>query len=171
MGITIYLIEENINMVRNSLMYGLFLQGESWLQKGFIFVCQQGSGSSRVAPYLLGLIFCAVGERIKIQVPHLWRKRGIIMKKTKKIVAFTISWLLVLFMVAPPWVFAQDQGATQKFSQAELDQMLAPVALYPDSLLAQVLMASTYPLEVVMADRWVRDHKDLQGDQANAELD
>ena len=49
--------------------------------------------------------------------------------------------------------------------------MLAPIALYPDSLLAQVLMASTYPLEVVMAERWVKEKKGLQGDQPNAELD
>jgi hypothetical protein len=39
-------------------------------------------------------------------------------------------------------------------SQQELDQLLAPIALYPDALLAQVLMASTYPLEVVEAARW-----------------
>jgi hypothetical protein len=93
------------------------------------------------------------------------------MKKTKKSVVFIVSWLLVLFMAAPPWLFAQDQGDKQTFSQAELDQMLAPIALYPDSLLAQILMASTYPLELVMADRWVRENKGLQGDQLNAELD
>jgi hypothetical protein len=93
------------------------------------------------------------------------------MKKTKKIVVCTVSWLLVLFMAAPPWVFAQGQGDTQKFTQAELDQMMAPIALYPDALLAQILMASTYPLEVVMADRWGKEHKGLQGDQLNAELD
>jgi len=93
------------------------------------------------------------------------------MKKTKKIVACTVSWLLGLSLAAPPWVFAQDQGLAQKCTQAELEQMLAPIALYPDSLLAQVLMASTYPLEVVMADRWVRENKGLQGDQLNAELD
>ena len=93
------------------------------------------------------------------------------MKKTHKIVGCTVSWLLVLFMAASPWVFAQDQGARQKFTQEELDQMLAPIALYPDSLLAQVLMASTYPLEVVMAERWVKEKKGLQGDQLNAELD
>jgi len=38
-------------------------------------------------------------------------------------------------------------------SQGELDALVAPIALYPDALLAQVLMASTYPLEVVQADR------------------
>jgi hypothetical protein len=93
------------------------------------------------------------------------------MKKTKKIIVCIMSWLLVLFLAVPAGVFAQDQETIQKFSQEELAQMLAPIALYPDSLLAQVLMASTYPLEVVMADRWVKEHKDLQGDQLNAELD
>jgi hypothetical protein len=93
------------------------------------------------------------------------------MKTAKKLAVCTLSWLIVLVMVAPPWVFAQDQGGAQKFSQAELDQMLAPIALYPDSLLAQIMMAATYPLEVVMADRWVKANKNLTGDQLNAELD
>jgi len=52
------------------------------------------------------------------------------------------------------------------FTQQELDQMLAPIALYPDSLLSQILMASTYPLEVVEAARWSRANPDLKGDQA-----
>ena len=42
------------------------------------------------------------------------------------------------------------------YSQQELDRMLAPIALYPDTLLSQILMASTYPLEVVEASRWSR---------------
>jgi hypothetical protein len=52
------------------------------------------------------------------------------------------------------------------FTQQELDQMLAPVALYPDSLLSQILMASTYPLEIVEAARWSRTNPNLQGDEA-----
>lgn len=52
------------------------------------------------------------------------------------------------------------------FSQEELDQMLAPIALYPDSLLSQILMASTYPLEVVEAARWSKANSRLVGDQA-----
>ncbi|HUF79866.1 MAG TPA: DUF3300 domain-containing protein [Burkholderiales bacterium] len=52
------------------------------------------------------------------------------------------------------------------FRQEELDQMLAPVALYPDSLLSQVLMASTYPLEVVQAARWSRANPGLKGQDA-----
>jgi len=52
------------------------------------------------------------------------------------------------------------------YSQAELDQMLAPIALYPDALLSQVLMASTYPLDIVEAARWTRTNPGLQGDEA-----
>ncbi len=57
------------------------------------------------------------------------------------------------------------------FTQQELDQMLAPIALYPDALLAQVLVAATYPIEVVQADRWVKNNKNLRGDQLNAAMD
>jgi hypothetical protein len=93
------------------------------------------------------------------------------MKRLKSIQAAVI-WVLVLLIVAPATVFAQDaQGGAKKFSQEQLDQMIAPIALYPDSLLAQILMAATYPLEVVMAERWVKQNKGLQGDQLNDALD
>ena len=69
--------------------------------------------------------------------------------------------LLAMLIAAP--VFAQAQ---RNYSQAELDQMLAPVALYPDPLLSQVLMAATYPHEVAEAARWSRAHPGLQGDDA-----
>jgi len=52
--------------------------------------------------------------------------------------------------------------ADKAFSQEELDQLVAPIALYPDALLAQVLMASTYPLDVVSADRWVKANPSLK---------
>ena len=53
------------------------------------------------------------------------------------------------------------------FKAEQLDQLLAPIALYPDALLAQILMAATYPLEVIKADRWLQDpsHAYLRGDQ------
>jgi hypothetical protein len=57
-------------------------------------------------------------------------------------------------------------GEEVHFSQAELDQMLAPVALYPDVLLSQVLMAATYPLDVVEASRWSKANDELEGDDA-----
>lgn len=74
--------------------------------------------------------------------------------------------LLLLFLfVVPPQVVAQEHVA---YSEAELDQMLAPVALYPDVLLSQVLMAASYPLEVVQAARWSRQNPRLQGEDAVA---
>jgi hypothetical protein len=74
--------------------------------------------------------------------------------------------------------FAQEQAipapggaaAQPPFKQEELDQMLAPIALYPDALLAQVLMAATYPLEVVQAARWVKQNPAIKGDQLQAAL-
>jgi hypothetical protein len=93
------------------------------------------------------------------------------MKKQKSFQAAAI-WVLVLLIVAPSTVFAQDaQSGAKKFPQEQLDQMIAPIALYPDSLLAQILMAATYPLEVVIAERWVKQNKGLQGDQLNDALD
>src|SRR5262245_5033218 len=53
---------------------------------------------------------------------------------------------------------------------AELDQLVAPIALHPDPLLAEMLMASTYPLEVVQADRWAKANKNLKGDALTAAL-
>ena len=80
---------------------------------------------------------------------------------------YWMAWLLVLLVAAPPWVIAQGTqgtGESRSFKQEELDQMLAPVALYPDELLTQILMASTYPLEIVQASRWTKRNKDLKGD-------
>jgi uncharacterized protein DUF3300 len=96
-----------------------------------------------------------------------------------------LAWLLVLALAAPGPTAAQQAGsatpptgsaAAQQpgsgaaFTPEQLEQVAAPVALYPDPLLAQVLMASTYPLEIVQAARFVRDHKDLKGDQLNEAL-
>jgi hypothetical protein len=67
-----------------------------------------------------------------------------------------------------PAPYAVAQAA---YSDAELDQMLAPVALYPDELLSQILMAATYPLEVVEAARWTRAHPNQQGEDAVAAVD
>ena len=53
----------------------------------------------------------------------------------------------------------------------ELDQLVAPIALYPDTLLSQVLIASTYPLEVVEAERWAQQNKNLKGDALKKAVD
>src|SRR3981189_2060874 len=56
--------------------------------------------------------------------------------------------------VAPPPPPGTSAPAAQSFRNEELEQLAAPIALYPDALVAQILMASTYPLEVVEAARW-----------------
>jgi hypothetical protein len=58
---------------------------------------------------------------------------------------------------------AQAGGSGASYKQEELDQMLAPIALYPDSLVAQILMASTYPLDIVEAARWRKENSSLKG--------
>jgi hypothetical protein len=83
-----------------------------------------------------------------------------------------LVWLVIASLAFPAGAPAQTPppqstqaaapaGAT--FKQEELDAMLAPIALYPDALLSQVLMASTYPLEVVEAARWSKEHSNLKG--------
>lgn len=52
------------------------------------------------------------------------------------------------------------------YSQAQLNQLLAPVALYPDTVLSHLLIASTYPLEVVQAERWASRNTHLEGQEA-----
>jgi hypothetical protein len=65
------------------------------------------------------------------------------------------------------------QATAPQLSRAQLDQMLAPIALYPDDLLGQVVMAAGYPTEVVDADRWLEDTDNaaLKGDALSAALD
>lgn len=60
-------------------------------------------------------------------------------------------------------VFSLGAWADDDYSQAELNQMLAPVALYPDTVLSHILIASTYPLEVVQANRWAQRHRNMEG--------
>ncbi|MFC5579038.1 DUF3300 domain-containing protein [Lysobacter niabensis] len=61
---------------------------------------------------------------------------------------------------------AASSGAAATFSNAELDQMTAPIALYPDTLLAQVLMATTYPGDVADAAKWSKQNKNAKGEDA-----
>ena len=84
--------------------------------------------------------------------------------------------LFGLLLLVPVSALAQAQtppaASDQQLLKAEeLDALVAPIALYPDNLLAQVLMASTYPLEVVQADRWATENKALKGDPLKAAVD
>ena len=71
-------------------------------------------------------------------------------------------------MPAPP-ASTRAPSATSvsaTFKPEEIEALVAPIALYPDSVLSQVLMASTYPLEVVYASRWVKANPNVKGDAA-----
>jgi hypothetical protein len=85
--------------------------------------------------------------------------------------------VLALLLLSPFAARAQNQAAPptassdQLLKPEQLDALVAPVALYPDDLLSLVLMASTYPLEVVEADRWAKANKNLKGEQLKAAVD
>ncbi len=69
--------------------------------------------------------------------------------------------LAMLGLVGP--ALAADKGG-DPLPKDRIEQLVAPIALYPDALLTQILMAATYPLDVVQADRWLQDHPNLQGE-------
>jgi len=98
------------------------------------------------------------------------------------VTAWTIRAFVLGFLVAVPVVSLAQSPAPSSNPQAaasqqgllqpaELEALVAPIALYPDNLLAEVLMASTYPLEVVQADRWATANKKLKDDQLKAAAD
>jgi hypothetical protein len=104
------------------------------------------------------------------------------MKRSKRLLVAFISGSLMLATIVGGCVTVADppdpqppvQAAPQPVGEAApapaqqsadaLDQLVAPIALYPDALVAQILAAATYPAQVVQADRWVQQHTDLKGD-------
>ena len=90
--------------------------------------------------------------------------------KTRGSWKYAVIGLAVICLALPATLFAQ-QAPAKVFKQEELDQLLAPIALYPDDLLTQILMASTYPLEVVQAERWAKQNKSLKGDALKSALE
>jgi hypothetical protein len=90
--------------------------------------------------------------------------------------AFAWTGALAALLLALGFVAAQAQQSTtaaatpKTFKEDELASLLAPIALYPDTVIAQVLMASTYPIEVIEAHRWLQANSQLKGDALTAEL-
>ncbi|HET7008897.1 MAG TPA: DUF3300 domain-containing protein, partial [Candidatus Binatia bacterium] len=91
--------------------------------------------------------------------------------KMRTLLTRTWAWILILLLAIPPGVVAQQSEATAILKPEELEQVLAAIALYPDPLISQILMASTYPLEVVQADRWAKQNASLKGDAVTAALE
>ena len=89
------------------------------------------------------------------------------MARLSRLVMIALVWCVPLGAMAQQPATAPTQPLLKP---AELDQLLAPIALHPDPLLSEVLIASTYPLEVVQADRWAKSNTALKGDALAAAL-
>src|SRR5271166_500255 len=98
----------------------------------------------------------------------------------KRIFASLMSLALVLGAYPQNLSAYQDPEAPAQAAPAhaytqqtpeQIQQLVAPIALYPDSLVAQILAASTFPEQVVVADRWVQAHPDLKGDALGQAVD
>ena len=91
-------------------------------------------------------------------------------------IRYVVALLVAGTALAPVVSQAQESYAYNQtvagaqYSQDQLDALLAPIALYPDQLLAQVLMAATYPLDVADAARFVKDNPTLKGDALDQAL-
>jgi hypothetical protein len=100
----------------------------------------------------------------------------LIMKLLKQSLALLVTLSLVLATVPGGFAYQTDESAapvpvqpTQQTPE-QLQQLVAPIALYPDALVAQILAASAYPTEIVEADRWMQQHPDLKGQQLGDEV-
>ena len=99
------------------------------------------------------------------------------MKLSKRLLILLLCCLLVRFTAQADSYDPTDQSSEQspapapQQSQQELQQLVAPIALYPDALVAQILAASTYPTQIVEADRWIESHSDLKGEKLAKEVD
>ena len=104
-----------------------------------------------------------------------------IMTTAPRFTAHVLVWTLVVATCpldgnayqtpAPP---AQAQGAQASAggqSAEQLEQLVAPIALYPDALVAQILAGSTYPTQIVEADRWMQQNANLKGEDLAKAVD
>jgi len=99
------------------------------------------------------------------------------MKLSKQILTLLLCFSFLRFTAQAKSLGPTDQSSEQQppppvqQSPQELQQLVAPIALYPDALVAQILAASTYPTEIVEADRWMQSHPNLQGEGLANEVD
>jgi len=100
-----------------------------------------------------------------------------ILKLSKQVFIVLLCGSLVVFTAQTDVYAAVNQSTEQqpapaaKQSPQELQQLVAPIALYPDALVAQILAASTYPTQIVEAERWVQGHSNLKGEELAKEVD
>ncbi|MBN1473261.1 MAG: DUF3300 domain-containing protein [Syntrophaceae bacterium] len=92
------------------------------------------------------------------------------MKNIKRVLTFILVALFILPVSAKAQFQDRYEQQSQDFSNEELAQILAPIALYPDALLSQVLIAASYPYEVAEADRWLSRNPNLSDEQFDQAL-
>lgn len=98
------------------------------------------------------------------------------MNRLKQTVSVLLSCCLVFIMYGLQPAYAELQTNTTAASSAQpspeqLQQLVAPIALYTDALVAQILAAATYPEQVVQADRWLQEHRELKGEHLAQAVD
>lgn len=102
----------------------------------------------------------------------------------KDTIALLLSGWIVFGTLSPQPLGAQTQPEPPPAAQADqppppvvtqsaeqLQQLVAPIALYPDALVAQILAAATYPTQIVEADRWMQQHSNLKGQELGQAVD
>ena len=100
-----------------------------------------------------------------------------ITKRLQKELSCVLACCVVLTNAPGAFASQGDQSASELPVQAaqkspeQLQQLVAPIALYPDALVAQILAAATYPEEIVEAERWMQQHAGLEGEQLGREVD
>jgi hypothetical protein len=98
-------------------------------------------------------------------------------KLLQQTMALLLSCCLALVGVQDVFAYQNDASISQPPAQAteqssqQLQELVAPIALYPDALIAQIIAGATYPDQIVEAEKWMQQHKDLQGDQLAKEVD
>ena len=101
-------------------------------------------------------------------------------RRGRKVLGWLLSFALVFTALPQTTILAQDQPAPPPAPRGpeyatktpeQLQQLVAPIALYPDSLVAQILSAATFPEQVVEADRWVQAHPDFKGEALGQAVD
>ena len=101
------------------------------------------------------------------------------MMRIRRSVAISAAILLAVSLLAPgggaqtsspPATGTQPASAKPPFNPEQLEQVVAPITLYPDPVIAQIFLASTYPIEVVQAARFVKANPNLKGDALNEAL-
>ena len=91
----------------------------------------------------------------------------------KHTIALLLSAWIAFGSLCAPLAAQTEQTPAPVVSQSpeQLQQLVAPIALYPDELVAQILAAATYPTQIVEADRWMQDHSNLKGQELAQAVD